>query len=426
MGTRISSGIIDYVEGTEVTETSTQTATALTANKTSALIIVENLPVPFDRRVWHEATTLQRAGYEVSVICPATKGYTELYEVIEGVHVYRHPLPPEGTGPLGYLREYLAALFWEFRLSRRVKRERGFQIIHICNPPDLLFLVAGMYKIFGGARVIFDHHDVNPELYEEKFKKRGLFYWLLKTLERLTMLTADVVISTNDSYKQIALQRGGKNSEDVFIVRSAPDIDRFKAVEPDPGLRRHHDCIVGYVGVMAEQDGVDTVLHVAHEIVHLRGRTDIGFLLIGGGPEFDQLNLLSRELGVEDHVHFAGFQSGENLLRHLSSCDIGISPDPISTYNNMCTMNKTLEYMALGLPVVQFELTEGRVSAGDASLYVASNDVKLMADAVQSLADDEALRQALGQRGRERIRTELSWKHQVPELLKAYERALLR
>lgn len=395
-------------------------------NAISVLIIVENLPVPFDRRVWYEATTLQKAGYLVSVICPTGKGYTKPYELIEGVHVYRHPLPNEGRGALSYMREYAAALFWEYRLAWRVKREHGVQIVHICNPPDVLFLVAGWYKMVHRARVVFDHHDVNPELYEEKFKRRGIFYHLLLLCERLTMTTADVVISTNESYRRVALERGRKKSEDVIVVRSAPDTAKFVRVEADPILRRDHKCIVGYVGVMAEQDGVETVLHVANEIVNNRKRDDIGFLLIGGGPEYDALVSLRDRLGLADYVAFAGFQTGSDLLRHLSSCDIGLSPDPKSTYNDMCTMNKTMEYMALGLPIVQFDLIEGRESAGDASLYVEDNDPKKMADAIIGLADNDVLRATLGERGQRRIETVLSWSHQVPNLLRAYDRALAK
>lgn len=390
----------------------------------SVLIIVENLPVPFDRRVWYEATCLATAGYEVSVICPIGKGYEARYEVIEGVHIYRHPLPAEGKGSLGYLREYLWALFWEFRLSFRVWRERKFGVVQICNPPDVLFVVALLHKLLRGAAVVFDHHDVTPELFQEKFKRRGVFYHLLRLSERLTMLTADVVISTNDSYRRIALERGGKDPEDVFIVRSSPDVAKFRRLPADTSLRGGWRTVVGYVGVMAEQDGVDTVIRVAHELIHDRGRDDIGFLLIGGGPEFDALVKFRDELGLAANVVFAGFQTGEDLLRHLSSCDIGISPDPISVYNNVCTMNKTLEYMALGLPVVQFDLVEGRASAADAAVYVERNDVAAMADAVTLLADDAALRECLGARGRQRIETQLSWEHQVPSLLAAYDRAL--
>jgi len=380
--------------------------------------------VPFDRRVWYEATTLKKAGYEVAVICPVGKGYFETYEVLEGIHIYRHPLPPEARGALGYLREYLVALFWEFRLARRVMRERDFDVVQICNPPDLLFLVAGWHKLLSGARVIFDHHDVNPELYEEKFKKRGFLYRLLLLCERLSIRTADVVISTNDSYRNVAIKRGGKAPDDVFVVRSAPDLSKFHLIAGDETLRRGRRCVVGYVGVMAEQDGVDTVIQVARELVQVRGRTDIGFMLIGGGSELDSLVRLRNELGLEDYVEFAGFRSGDDLLRHLSSCDIGISPDPISRYNDMCTMNKTLEYMALGLPVVQFNLTEGRASAAEASLYVARNDPRDMADSIELLADDASLRAQLGSSGHERIKSQLSWEHQVPVLLDAYKRAL--
>lgn len=380
--------------------------------------------MPFDRRVWYEATTLKKAGYEVAVICPVGKGYFETYEVLEGIHIYRHPLPPEARGALGYLREYLVALFWEFRLARRVMRERDFDVVQICNPPDLLFLVAGWHKLLSGARVIFDHHDVNPELYEEKFKKRGFLYRLLLLCERLSIRTADVVISTNDSYRNVAIKRGGKAPDDVFVVRSAPDLSKFHLIAGDETLRRGRRCVVGYVGVMAEQDGVDTVIQVARELVQVRGRTDIGFMLIGGGSELDSLVRLRNELGLEDYVEFAGFRSGDDLLRHLSSCDIGISPDPISRYNDMCTMNKTLEYMALGLPVVQFNLTEGRASAAEASLYVARNDPRDMADSIELLADDASLRAQLGSSGHERIKSQLSWEHQVPVLLDAYKRAL--
>lgn len=390
----------------------------------STLIIVENLPVPFDRRVWYEATSLAAAGYSVAVICPTGKGHDARYEVLEGVRVYRHPLPLEGKGVLSYFREYFLALWWEFRLSFRAWREERFDVVQICNPPDVLFLVALTHKLLHRARVIFDHHDVTPELFEEKFKKRGPLYHLLRLSERLTMATADVVISTNESYRNIATGRGRKAPDDVFVVRSSPDVGKFRRVEPDPALRRGRRCVVGYVGVMAEQDGVDTVIHVANELVHGRGRDDIGFLLIGGGPEFESLVRLRDELGLAEHVEFAGFQSGDDLLRHLSSCDVGISPDPISTYNDLCTMNKTLEYMTLGLPVVQFDVVEGRASAADAAIYVADNDVGAMADAVALLADDPELRGRLGARGRERIETSLSWEHQVPALLAAYDKAL--
>lgn len=386
----------------------------------SVLIIVENLPVPFDRRVWLEATALRQAGYEVTVICPKGKGHVADHEVIDGVVVYRHDLPPETGSKLDYLREYAAALAHEFRLALRARRERGFDVVHVCNPPDLLFLVAGFWKLFAGAKVVFDHHDVGPELYVEKFGRKDLFYRALLLAERLTFATADVVITTNESYRRVALERGRKSPGDVFVVRSAPDLERFRPTPPDPAVKRGARFLVGYVGVMAEQDGVDRLIRVAHDIVNLRRRRDVRFLLIGGGPRLDSLRALAAELELGEHVEFAGFRSGDELVRLLSSCDVCASPDPISEYNHMCTMNKVMEYMALGKPVVQFDLVEGRVSAGEASLY--ATDVEDFAAKVVQLLDDEDLRHRLGEAGLKRMRDVLGWSHQVPNLLAAYRR----
>ncbi len=387
---------------------------------TRVLIIVENLPVPFDRRVWNEARALRDAGYEVTVICPVGKGSDDLHEVLDGIRIYRHPLPAESSGPLGYLREYGTALYHEFRLASRVRRLHGIDIVHLCNPPDLLFVVALWQRLFGRVRVVFDHHDVNPELYVEKFGRRDLFYQLLRFAERLTMASANVVISTNESYRQIALERGGKRPEDVFVVRSAPDTAHFGRLPEDPELRRWRRRLVGYVGVMAKQDGLDLLLQAAHHIVHAKQRDEVGFLLVGGGPALPELVELRDRLGLQDHVRFAGFLTGDELLTVLSSCDVGVSPDPASEYNTLCTMNKTLEYMALGLPVVQFDLREGRASAGDAALYAADNDPADMGEKILELLDDEKLAKEMGARGRERFSSQLSWDRQVPNLLAAY------
>ena len=391
---------------------------------TRVLIIVENLPVPFDRRVWLEATALRDHGYQVTVICPTGKGHDAPVEEIDGIRVYRHPLPAETGGAAGYLREYAAALWHEARLSFRARRERGFDVVHVCNPPDLLFLIAGWHKAFAGARVIFDHHDVNPELYVEKFGRRDAFYHGLRWAERATFATADVVISTNDSYRRVAIERGGQDPDDVFVVRSAPDMARFRELPPDPELKRGHRHLIGYVGVMAEQDGVDNLLHAVRRIVVQHGRRDVGAMLIGGGPSLDALKALAHDLGIEDHVEFAGFRTGDDLLRRLSTCDVCASPDPATTYNRMCTMNKIMEYMALGKASVQFDLDEGRVSAGDASLY--AEDVDDFADKLLALLDDPDRRERMGQIGHARMRDALQWRHQVPTLLAAYERVLTR
>lgn len=386
------------------------------------LIIVENLPVPFDRRVWMEATSLRNAGYDVSVICPMGNGYTADYEVLEGIHIYRHPLPPEVSSVSGYLREYSWAVSWQFRLAQKVWRERGFDVTHICNPPDLLFLTAAWFKLFHGVPIIFDHHDLCPEMYEAKYQRRDIFYHGLCWAERLTYAVADVVISTNESHQRVALTRGHKKPERVFIVRSGPDLSKFRTLPPNPAHRRGRTCLVGYVGVMGEPEGIDYLLRAIHYIVRQKQRQDVQFMLIGSGPVADKMQAMARDMGIADYVEFTGFQTGDALLERLSSCDICVEPSPSSPYNEHCTMNKILEYMALGKPIVQFELTEGRRSAAGASLYAQPNDELEFAEKILQLADSEALRKQLGAEGRRRMEQELEWRHQIPKLLEAYDK----
>lgn len=395
------------------------------ASPGKVLILVENLPVPFDRRVWMEATALRQSGYEVSVICPVGKGCEREYEELEGIHIYRHPLPPERSSAAGYIREYLWALRWEFRLARRVWKERGgFDLIHLCNPPDLLFLVALRYKLLRGVRVIFDQHDLNPELYEAKFGKRDLFYHALRLAEKWTFRTADAVISTNESYREVALQRGGKKPEQVFVVRSGPDLSRFVPQEGRADYRGDAAWLVGYVGVMGEQEGIDVLLQAVRELVHVRGRRDIRFMLIGGGPAVPDMKRLAADLGVADCVEFAGRVPDEELIARLSSCDVCVNPDPKTPFNDRSTMNKILEYMALGKPIVQFDLLEGRRSAGEASLYAEPNDPADFAGKIEALLADPEERARRGAIGYARMRDVLEWRHQIPQLEAAYRYAL--
>jgi glycosyltransferase involved in cell wall biosynthesis len=395
----------------------------MASHGSKVLIIVENLPLPFDRRVWMEATTLIKAGYEVSVICPKGKGFEQEYEVIDRVHIYRHEMPPDISSVSGYLREYATAVFWEFRLAHRVWQERGFDIVHICNPPDLLFLVAGWFKLFKGVRVIFDHHDINLEMYEAKYGRRDIFYYGLSLVERLTFATADVVISTNESYLSVALTRGGKSPEDVFVVRSGPDLSRFQPVPPNPDYRKGRKYLVGYVGVMGEPEGIDYLLQSVHYIVYEKKRQDIHFMLIGSGPMFDKLQALSEELEVKEFVEFTGRIPDNELLARLSSCDICANPDKKMPYNDRSTMNKIMEYMAMGKPIVQFDLLEGRRSAEGASVYAKGNDVVDFAENILELLEDTERRQKMGELGRQRMEEKLEWRHQVPKLLEAYEKA---
>ena len=384
------------------------------------LIIVENLPSPFDRRVWMEATTLTKAGYEVSIICPKGKGYEESYEVIDNIHIYRHPMPPEISSVVGYITEYIAAVFWEFYLAHRVWRERGFDIIHICNPPDLLFITAGWFKLIKGCKVIFDHHDINPEMYEAKYGRRDIFYYGLRLVERLTFALADTVISTNESYRKIALTRGRKDSKDVFVVRSGPDLSRFKLLPADETYRRNKKYLVGYVGVMGEPEGIDYLLESIRHIVYDRKRQDIHFMLIGSGPMLEQMQNLAIELKIGDFVEFTGRISDEELLARLSSCDLCVNPDKKMPYNDKSTMNKIMEYMAMGKPIVQFDLMEGRNSAGEASVYAKGNDAIDFADKILELLADPEKRKQMGEIGMRRMTEKLEWRYQIPTLLKAY------
>lgn len=384
------------------------------------LIVVENLPSPFDRRVWMEATTLRKTGYEVSIICPQGKGYEKNYEVIDDIHIYRHPMPPDISSVKGYLTEYATAIYWEFRLAHRVWRERGFDIIHICNPPDLIFLIAGWFKFFKGVRVIFDHHDINPEMYEAKYGRRDLFYYGLRLVERLTFATADTVISTNESYREIALSRGGKKPEDVFVVRSGPDLSRFRATTPNPVYRGDRQYLVGYVGVMGEPEGIDYLLEAVRYLVYEQNRRDIQFMLIGSGPMFEQLQNLAKQLGVSEYVEFTGRIRDGELLERLSSCDVCVNPDKKMPYNDKSTMNKIMEYMAMGKPIVQFDLMEGRRSAGEASLYAEGNNAIDLAEKIIELLAAPERREQMGNIGLRRMRDSLEWRYQIPKLFEAY------
>jgi glycosyltransferase involved in cell wall biosynthesis len=384
------------------------------------LIIVENLPCPFDRRVWQEARTLTAAGYLVSIICPKAPGFEKSFEHIDGIDIHRHRLPTEADGVLGYALEYSVALVMEFWLSLRVLFGRGFDVIHACNPPDTIFLIGAFYKLFG-KKYVFDHHDINPELYEAKFGKRGFGRRLLVALERLSFRTADLVISTNESYRSIAIDRGRKDPKDVFVVRSGPDLSRMKVVPPKAALKKGRKYLVGYVGVMGKQEGIDLLLQAVQLIVKHLKRTDIHFGLVGGGTELPAMRDLAKQLGVADYVTFTGRAPDAELLEMLNTADICVNPDRANDMNDRSTMNKIMEYMALGKPVVQFDLTEGRVSAGEASWYARPNDVADLAQKMVSLLADADQRIRMGAIGRDRVERELSWQHEAPRLLAAYE-----
>jgi len=395
-------------------------ASSAKPNGRSVLIVVENLPVPFDRRVWQEATALKQNGYGVSVICPKGKGHNSSYENIDGINIYRHSLPLEASGAMGYLLEYSAALFWQFFLSCRVYRRHGFDVIHACNPPDLIFVVASFFKVFFGKKFLFDQHDLNPELYVVKFGRKGFFHRMLQRFERWTFQLADVSIATNETFKSIAVSRGGMAFDKVWVVKSYPDLERFKVVEPNASLKKDFKYLIGYVGIMAEQDGVDYLVNAMAHLVHEQGRKDIGCVVIGDGPELAKLRKLAVEKNIEDYVKFTGYLSGDDLLSHLCALDIGIIPDPPNDCNDKLSMNKVFEYMALGLPFVQYDLAQSRSEAGEAALIAQQGTPESLADGIEILLKDKKRRAQMSVYGTERAQREFQWKNEIVSLTDAY------
>jgi glycosyltransferase involved in cell wall biosynthesis len=390
--------------------------------KKKVLIIVENISVPFDDRVWKEATTLQKNGYEVTVLCPRGQGYERGYEILNGVHIYRHPTPKEGNSAFGYLWEFGWALFWEFFYAWWIYLRRGFNLIQGCNPPDDIFLVALSFKLLG-IKYIFDHHDANPELYLSKYDRKDFLYKVQVYLEKLTYRFSDVVIATNNSYRDLAITRGSRDPDDVFVVRNGPDLGTFKAVPPNPALKYGKPYLVGYVGNMSVQEGLDILLDVALHIKKL-GRSDIHFTCVGGGPGLAGLQKMVQEKGLNDMVNFTGRIPGQQLLDILSTADICVNPDKPCQMNDISTMIKIMEYMALGKPIVQFDLKEGRFSAGEASLYSDNHDlVTDFAAKILWLLEHPEERRRMGEFGRRRVVRELAWEHSVENLLVAYRRA---
>ncbi|MBM3491656.1 MAG: glycosyltransferase family 4 protein [Alphaproteobacteria bacterium] len=382
------------------------------------LIVVENLPVPFDRRVWQEANALAAAGAKVSVICPKGQDAQASYELLDGIAIYRHPFPEAG-GAWGYLLEYALALFWQFVLAWRVFLTRGFDVLHACNLPDTIFLIGRVFKLFG-RRFVFDHHDINPELYEAKFGRRDLFWRLLRRLERATFRTADIAIATNDSYREIAIGRGGLPPEKVFVVRSGPNLARLKPAPAVPAWKRGRRFLIGYVGVIGRQESIEYLLAAMRHIVHTLGRQDIQAALAGDGPDLPRLKALAQAWDLAGYVTFAGRIADRELMCLLSTAEVCVNPDEHNAMNDLSTMNKVLEYMALSKPIVQFALREGRRSAGEASLYARPNDALDLAGKLLELLANPEQRARMGQIGRARIEAELAWSHQAPKLIEAY------
>jgi glycosyltransferase involved in cell wall biosynthesis len=397
------------------------TYSARSARRRRILMIVENLPVPFDRRVWAEAQSLRKAGYDVSVICPRGPLAESAFESIDSIDIHRHPLPIEAKGKLGYLAEYGSALFWEFAYSLKVFWGKGFDAIHACNPPDLIFVVGAFYKYLFGKKFVFDHHDLNPELFEAKFGNRGTFWKMLVFLERITFRVADISIATNRSYARVAVQRGKMKSDRVFVVRSGPNLARVRELPPNPTWRNGRAHLVAYVGVIGQQEGIDLLLEAIRHITSARQRRDVQFVIVGGGPSLEISKQLCERLHLSEFVTFTGRVDDSTLFQVLSTAEVCVNPDRPNAMNDMSTMNKIMEYMALGKPIVQFDLAEGRVSAQAASLYARNTDTADFGNKILELIDDPKRCQAMGTYGRQRVREELSWEHEEPKLIAAYK-----
>lgn len=383
------------------------------------LIVVENLPVPFDTRVWQEATTLAANGYTVSVICPKGKGYTQEEEFLHGVHIFRHDLPIEGNGAIGYAKEYGMALKAELRLAKKIYKTIGFDVIHGCNPPDDIYMVAKHFKKYG-VKYVFDHHDICPELFEAKFgKTTGLLYKSQIWLERQTYKHCTFAFVTNESYKKIAIDRGKMDPKKVIVLRSGPKLERMKIQDPKPEFRRGYKYMVGYLGVIGQQEGVEYILECAKYIKARENNVFWG--IVGGGPHLEALKQKAKEMGLEDCVEFTGRAPDQQMLDYLNTADVCVNSDTYNSMNDKSTMNKILEYMALAKPIVQFELTEGHYSAQEASLYAEQNNAVDMAEKIIYLLKNPDIRKKMGEFGRRRVVNELSWEHTSKALLKGYE-----
>lgn len=390
----------------------------------SCVIIVENLPVPLDRRVWQEARALQESGWAVAVICPATERFPARREVIDGIRIFRHPLPLEAKGIWGFFIEYGTALFHEARLLIAIRWSLDFDIIQACNPPDLLFLTAWPWKLLG-KKFVFDHHDVCPELMEAKFGKQRFLQPLLFLAEKLTFKAADLVISANESFRQVAISRGGKSPDDVVPVYSIPDKRFFKNVDPRSStsigteIRNGRKIVIGYVGIIGDQDGVDNMVRMTSELLKTFSIDDFTCAIVGDGPALSSVKSLAIELGVSEHVTFTGYLSGKQLIEVISEFDIGVIPDPINPYNDKISMNKVFEYSAMGLPIVAFNLSETKRLLKDAALIATSGDARGLAEQVARLIRDQDLRHHLGQKAKDLADREFVWETEAKRYVAA-------
>jgi glycosyltransferase involved in cell wall biosynthesis len=420
--TNSRSGKLDVPKLTVDPETDIPRPPAESCVGTGICIVVENMPVPLDRRVWQEARALRQAGYRVSVICPKGPRCESSRDSLEGIEIYRHRVW-HAQGHIGYLFEYVCALLSELYLALKIYRHERFRVLQACNPPDNIFLIALLLKPFG-VRFVFDHHDLAPELYQVKFSRHGLNYRIVRLAERLTFRAADLSIATNESYREIAIARGKMKPEQVVVVQTCADLNEVSGTQPKPELKRGKRHLVVYVGVMEMQDGVQLLIESIEYLVKQRGREDTHFVLIGHGSQVPRLKTMARQSRLEDFVEFTGLLPHERVYSYLSTADVCVAPDPLNALNDKSTMIKTLEYMAFGKPVVLYDLKEGRRTLGNGALYARPNDPIDFAGKIEALLESDSLRRALGEHGRKRIEEQLNWRVQSAKFVGAFARLL--
>jgi glycosyltransferase involved in cell wall biosynthesis len=389
--------------------------------KKHILFIVENAPVPHDGRVWSEALTAKEYGYKVSIISPKHKLAIEGYTRKDGIDIYRHFAPFEADGKYAFLIEYGNAIFWELLLGIRIFLRKPFHIIHSANPPDHVFLIAILFKIFG-VKYIFDHHDISPENYIAKFHRKDFFYKILTLMEKLTFRVSDIVISTNESYKKIAIERGEKKSKDVFVVRNGPQLSEISFPQPNSELKEGLAYLVTYVGVIGNQEGIDNLLRIIDYIVNKKHVQNIKFVIIGTGPHWQKMVDLSKSMNLEKWVRFTGYIPYADFYELLATSDICVNPEPSNEFTDKSTMLKIMDYMTFGKPIIQFKTIEGQVTAGDSAIYIENNDEKLFAEAIIDLINNPSKRNAMGAFGWRRIKDSLNWEKQKDNLFRAYSR----
>jgi glycosyltransferase involved in cell wall biosynthesis len=385
------------------------------------LMVIENCPVPADSRVWAEAVALHNQGYEVTVIGPKGDTYdTEKYVCLNGIHLYRYTLPSYTNKYLTYVWEYGLSMFHTWWLSLYVLGKHGFDIIHVANPPDMFFILHWFYRLLG-KHFIFDQHDLSPEVFQVKFgKKSGFLNRVLLWMEQRSYRASTVVLTTNESQKQVAINRGKCNPDRVYVVRNGPKLDRLQRQPAQPDLKQGFTYLLAYIGAMEVQDGIDYALRAMHELVHSRGRRDTLLVLMGDGGHLPILRQLAHELDIEEYTHFTGWVRDPIILPYLSTADVGLCPDPANGLNEYCTMVKSMEYMAMGLPMVSFDLPETHYTAQDAALYATPNDISEFATQIERLLDDPDLRRDMAQRARILIDQRLNWDYDKQNLLRAY------